>query len=92
VNCWFAALGNCSPGRLQRAHLIPKQRLKRHVEDVWQPVLWVPACDSHHHKFDKHFILLQEEDYPQGLREWAAANGWVWINPTRGWRHVVACA
>ena len=52
--CFFAHLGGCE-GRLVKAHLIPKQRIKREVrvpswdvgkyqDVIWDPRVWVPMC------------------------------------------------
>lgn len=53
--CFFEHLGGCE-GRLVRAHLIPKNRLRRHLlyerrlsneainTAVWDDRVWVPMC------------------------------------------------
>jgi hypothetical protein len=57
--CFFAHLGNCQ-GRLVRAHLIPKQRIKREVQSrdrqhpplpmndvIWDPRCWTWMCGGY---------------------------------------------
>ena len=52
--CFFHHLGGCE-GRLVKAHLIPKQRIKRErwskllpvsrrQSIIWDPRVWVPMC------------------------------------------------
>lgn len=88
--CWFRQLGDCD-GRIQRAHLIPKQRLKRAGvradDDVWDQRVVVPACARHHTLFDMKFIHLEETDYPETLQQYAGEHGFAWQDAERGWVH-----
>lgn len=57
MNCWLAQFSErpCE-GQLIRAHLIPKQRIRRELRGrhdlgydgldaaIWDPRVWVPAC------------------------------------------------
>jgi hypothetical protein len=74
---------------IQRAHLIPKQRLKAaglSHDEIWDLRVWVPACERHHHQFDKGFIRLGVDDYPQELLEYAWHHDFGWEGERDGWR------
>lgn len=79
--CWFAralgpAAGACD-GELVKAHLVPKQAIRRERRDVdlWDRRLWVPACGGptgiggHHGAFDSRKLAVPPEKLPAGLRE-----------------------
>jgi len=76
--CWFARLGYVDhDGPLQRAHWIPKQRLRQAglgTDAVWDPRVWRWSCMRHHHKVDNGFIDLNPDDFPAELWEYAAEN------------------
>lgn len=78
--CFFAARGDCE-GRLDRAHLIPKQRMRIRNMDkdiLWDPRCWVPMCRKHHTAFDHHFINLRRKDLPIGVEQFAAEHKLEW--------------
>lgn len=55
--CWLAtfAQDECA-GRLERTHLIEKQRLRKDglSEFIWDPAVWRPACRRHHFALDAY--------------------------------------
>src|SRR5258706_16474184 len=73
--CYFRGLGylDCD-GFIQRAHLIPKQRMKIAgvIGDmIWDERCWIPACKHHHHQWDNGFIMLDPDDFPPGIWSFA---------------------
>jgi len=79
-DCWLANFSKAEcEGRMDRCHLIPKQRLRiRHVEDVWERATWVWGCRRHHTLFDHKFLHLKREDLPEETELWAQANRFEW--------------
>lgn len=68
--CWLAPFDDrVSEGRMDPAHLIPKQTLKKaKVEvDLWDERLWVPACRFHHGQFDNYRLTVPPESLPESL-------------------------
>jgi hypothetical protein len=96
--CWFAEVlgppaGACD-GQLVRAHLVPKQALKREMGGMdgidratllWDARSWVWACGGptgiggHHGMFDCGRIAVPPEKLPPGLREYLAELGLEWM-------------
>ena len=91
--CYFWHLGwrGCN-GRLERCHMIPKQRLKKAgitaYEDVWDVRVWRWGCVRHHFLFDQHAIRLEREQYPSKVFEYAQEVGFDFIGPRTGWVQV----
>jgi hypothetical protein len=58
-------IGPCQ-GQLRKAHLIPKQMIKRELPlwDPWHPALWVPCCGGMHGNAGHHGAF----DYSKRLR------------------------
>jgi hypothetical protein len=86
--CWIAATvvdaGPCD-GWLVRAHLIPKQLLKREHVDPWDPRAWVPVCGGptgiggHHGQLDHSRTLrIPRDALPVMVEEFAAEHGLTW--------------
>jgi len=91
--CWLGAFGYlehgapmtpCS-GRLIRAHLIPKQLIKREGGDPWDPRSWVPSCGGlsgnggHHGMLDASRTLkLRRDAIPPQVEELASELGVTW--------------
>jgi hypothetical protein len=72
-------------GRLIRAHLIPKQLLKREGCDEWEPRSWVMACGGpqgnggHHGMFDTaRTIRVPRAALPGNVERLADELGLVW--------------
>jgi hypothetical protein len=76
--CFFASQDEVCEGRLDRAHLIPAQRLRRNGLDPSDERTWVRACRHHHHQFDHRFIRLPRERLPSEIEEYAAEHGIEW--------------
>ena len=91
--CYLAAYGymeNGAPmtacrGRLIRAHIIPKQVLKRYDGDPMDPRSWVWACGGiagiggHHGAFDSPKTLrLRRVALPSAVEDLAAELGIEW--------------
>lgn len=82
-DCWLAkllGLTDCD-GPIQRAHLIPKQRLKRAGLDhaaIWDPRVWRLMCWMHHHRFDTYFVRITRIQVPAETEEYALEHGFVW--------------
>lgn len=92
--CFLARFSDkpCS-GRMDKAHLLKQQTLRReHVEDVWDPRVWVPACRSHHAAFDvARTIRIPRSDLPVGLERFAEAHGLAyWLEREYGTRREAA--
>lgn len=67
-------------GRLDKAHWVPKQALKREaVKDIWAPELWTPMCRLHHHRFDNHLIRIGRELLPPETVLWFENRGLAWM-------------
>lgn len=97
--CFLAAFSDrpCD-GRLIRAHLIPKQLLKRHGVDPWDERSWVPACggltgcSGHHGALDvARTLRVPREALPACIEELAAdaGLGW-WLDRTYGEKEMAA--
>ena len=86
MRCYFAQYDSkpCSfrdDGRPDRAHLIPKQRMRiTNLPDgvVWDSRVWVPACRAHHHRFDMRFFNLKRDQLPPAIEDFAAEHRLVW--------------
>lgn len=72
---------------MDRAHLVPKQRIKREFRYlpasdlhllVWDDRVWVWACRFHHAQFDNYRFRLTREQLPGAVEQWAAEHGLVW--------------
>lgn len=91
LGCYLRRLGykTCN-GRLDRAHLIPKQRMKKagitDQDVIWDPRVWRWVCRAHHHALDMKFIHLTEDQYPPEVGEWADEHGFYFANVEAGWR------
>jgi hypothetical protein len=76
--CWFADLGQCD-GQLQRAHWIPKQRMKqrgiRSQDVIWDERCWSFMCERCHHRFDKGFLSVKREELPFAIEGFAVDHG-----------------
>jgi len=103
--CWLGAFGQmehgdpmppCS-GPLIRAHLIPKQTLKREHADPMDPRSWVWACGGiagnggHHGALDhSRSLRLPRGSLPPGVEELAAEIGLEWyLDKTFGERETM---
>ena len=95
--CYFWHLGwrGCRwrmDGQPDRAHLIPKQRLKQagivDYKRLWDDRVWVHACRHHHELFDGRFLRLEREQYPSKVFEYADEVGFDFIDPRTGWVQV----
>jgi hypothetical protein len=84
--CFFADEGPCA-GRLVKAHLIPKQRIRREVgaEHMWDDRTWVWVCggasgvNGHHGQLDfSRTMRIPRARLPRELEEFAAEHGLVW--------------
>ena len=76
-SCFFAVEpGNCS-GRLQAAHLIPRQRLRKHVPKwkVKQAIAdhrnGIVLCERHHGLLDRKLLELPREKLPESVEAFA---------------------
>jgi hypothetical protein len=85
--CWFWQLGMCD-GRIDRAHLLPKQRIKRLFRDrnpdalfamIWDSRVWIPACRKHHTMLDSKRLTIAREELPLTLWEYAAEHDLTWM-------------
>lgn len=80
--CWFRGIKEheCD-GPLDRAHLIPKQRMRiKNLPDevVWDKRCWVWACRRSHTMFDHIGIDLKRSQLPDGVEEFALEYGLGW--------------
>lgn len=91
--CFFAHRGDCD-GRLVKAHLIPKQRIKREKQSllpkddlqwlIWDERVWTYMCGGptglggHHGAFDAKQIRIRRSHLPEGVEEFAAEYGLEW--------------
>lgn len=74
-------------GLPDRAHLIPKQRLRiAGIDDVWDNRAWVLSCRRHHHLFDQGYLPLSIADYPPEFIDFATEHGLHFVSERRGWR------
>lgn len=86
--CWIAehvVLPGPCDGRLVKAHLIPKQMLKRERIDPWDSRVWVPMCGGptglggHHGCLDhSRTIRIPRDALPVQLEVFAAEHGLTW--------------
>lgn len=87
----FAPGVSCS-GRMQKAHLIREQVIRREVSRakavLWHPAVWRPACVRHHSLLDqKRTLKIPRSAIPAETEAWAAANGLTyWLDKTYGER------
>jgi hypothetical protein len=88
MSCWFSQFCDrpCD-GPTDRAHLLPKSRIKRELrgqrqdlidEAVWHPAVWVHACRFHHGQFDNRILRVKRSDVPRATEEWAVTMDMVW--------------
>lgn len=93
-SCWLAqfAPGVSCSGRLDPAHLIREQVIRREVSRakaiVWHPATWRPACRRHHSMLDHSKKLrIPREAIPAETEAWAAEHGLTyWLDKTYGER------
>src|SRR4051812_26964881 len=89
VTCWLAPFSTrpCE-GRLIRAHLIPRQLLKREglARFIDDPATWVPGCggitgcSGHHGQLDSARTLrVPREALPEALEAFCADHGLLWF-------------
>lgn len=76
---------NACEGRFDRAHLIPKQRLrlelgkKRDTAESERDLLTVWACRRHHHLLDQaRKLRIPRDRLPESVEQFAADHGLVW--------------
>lgn len=96
TTCWLATFSTqpCDLGawgRLQRAHLVPKQRLRNaglsDMDILWDARCWRWACERHHRMLDESkTIRLSLEDYPPEFIDYATEHGLFWAGERQGWR------
>jgi len=92
--CWLAqfAPGVSCSGRMERAHLIREQVIRREVSRskliLWAPAVWRPACKRHHLALDQTKTLrIPRSAIPAETELWAATNGLTyWLDKTYGER------
>jgi hypothetical protein len=107
-DCWVAQnVIGCGPcdGQLVKAHLIPKQRIKRELHRpleelfgiVWDERCWVPVCGGptgiggHHGRLDSCQLSVPRSALPEGLEAFAEEYGLVWsLDRDFGLREAVA--
>lgn len=80
--CFFEPISSdpCG-GRMDRAHLIPAQRLRAlgfTPAQIWDRRVWVPSCRDHHHLFDQGFLRLSRHQLPAALLAYAHDHGIEW--------------
>lgn len=89
--CYLAQFAGTSceyraDGRADRAHLVPKQRLRQAgVSHVWDYRWWTYACRKHHHQLDNGFLKLHEQQYPRSFRDHAERHGLFFDNDRKTW-------
>jgi hypothetical protein len=83
--CWLAqfAPGVSCEGRMQKAHLIRGQTIRREVSRsklvLWAPAVWRPACYRHHTMLDQSKTLqIPRSAIPVETELWAAEHGLEW--------------
>ena len=91
--CWLAQFSaNPCEGGLIRAHLLPKQLIRREIRDreeaqmvINDPRSWVPCCGGrsglagHHAELDTTMsIVIPRSALPPDLEELAAEVGMMW--------------
>lgn len=91
--CFLAQFtGTTCAGRMERAHLIREQTIRREVSRskliLWAPAVWRPACHRHHGELDQTKTLrIPRSAIPAETEQWAADHGldW-WLDRTYGER------
>jgi hypothetical protein len=84
VTCWlrqFSVKERACEGRMDRAHLIAQQVLRRegHPEACQDRRSWVPACRWHHSQFDNYRgVVVPREMLPAGFLELCEEIGLSW--------------
>lgn len=78
----FAPATLCD-GRMERAHLIREQTIRKHVSRskliLWAPAVWRPACHRHHGLLDQSKTLrIPRSAIPAETEAWADDNGLTW--------------
>jgi hypothetical protein len=83
--CFLAQFAPGSPcdGRMERAHLIREQTIRKHVSRskliLWAPAVWRPACHRHHGMLDQSKTLrIPRWGIPVETEQWADENGLTW--------------
>lgn len=82
--CFLAQFtGTPCAGRLERAHLICEQTIRKHVSRsklvLWAPAVWRPACHAHHWMLDQAKTLrIPRSAIPAETEAWAAEHGLLW--------------
>jgi hypothetical protein len=88
--CWIRRKrlhGDPCSGRMQKAHLIPKRRMKGlDWEDIWDRRVWVWICEHHHQALDGPYLTLNRNDYPPSVLDWALDHGFYWNDERKEWR------
>ena len=91
IECFLAAFTDtpCG-GRMERAHLIPKQLIRRELRTlgiprdeitaaVWDERAWRPACRYHHRHMDMvRDLRIPREGIPADTEQYAAQYGIEW--------------
>lgn len=88
MTCWWKDRGQgpCD-GPIDRAHWIPKQRIRREFrhlaaetlkELVWHPAVWSPMCRRHHGDFDSGKLKVAREQLPVPVERYAEVFGLAW--------------
>lgn len=70
-------------GRMEKAHLIRAQTIRREVSRarlvVWDPRVWRPACFRHHVMLDQtKTLVVPRSAIPAETEQWARENGLAW--------------
>jgi hypothetical protein len=91
--CFLAQFtGTPCGGRMERAHLIREQTIRREVSRsklvLWAPAVWRPACHVHHGELDQSKKLrLPRSAIPAETEAWAAEHGLAyWLDREYGER------
>jgi hypothetical protein len=97
ASMWVQGAGPCD-GHLVKAHLIPKQLLKREGLPLWDDAVWVPMCGGptgiggHHGMLDHSRTLrIPRDAIPSDLEAFAAEHGLsYWLDREYGMRQEAA--
>lgn len=83
--CFLAQFAPGSPcdGRMEHAHLIREQTIRKHVSRskliLWAPAVWRPACHRHHGLLDQSKTLrIPRSAIPAETEAWALEHGLSW--------------
>lgn len=83
-------------GLPDRAHWVPQNRIKQALRSrgldatdiglaLWDSRVWDWVCRKHHHLADHKVIRLASDQYPDGVKEWAAEHGFYFVDSRTGW-------